>query len=160
MVLDSFCGTGESTKILSKTYSEYLVVGIDKSSHRLGKHEKKELTNYLLLHDNCESIWEYLVERGIKVDFHYIFYPNPWPKAKHLKRRIYGHPSFSSLLQLGGILEVRSNWDCYIEEFGISLFIAGVYGVVSALPENTPISPFERKFQKSGHVLWKYKGKL
>ena len=32
---------------------------------------------------------------------HYLLYPNPWPKAKHLQRRVHGHGSFPLLLQLG-----------------------------------------------------------
>ena len=55
---------------------------------------------------------------------------------------------------------MRSNWDCYIEELGISLLIAGIFGTVSLLTANTPVSPFEQKFQDSGHDLWEYKGKL
>ena len=136
------------------------MLGIDKSSHRLRKHKKSTSKNYLLLNEHCENIWEYLIERGLKVDFHYIYYPNPWPKSKHLKRRIYGHPSFPSLIRLGGNIEVRSNWDCYIEELGISLLIAGIFGTVSLLTGDTTVSPFEKKFQDSGHDLWKYKGKL
>ena len=85
LVIDSFCGTGESTKILSKEHPEFLVLGIDKSSYGLNKHKKSASKNYLLINEHCENIWEYLIKRGLKVDFHYIFYPNPWPKSKHLK---------------------------------------------------------------------------
>ena len=146
--------------MLSRQHPGYLIFGIDKSSYRLGKHQRNSDTNYLLLNEHCEDIWEYLLERNIRVDFHYIFYPNPWPKAKHLKRRIYGHPSFLKLIKLGGKIEVRSNWHYYIEEFGISLLIAGVFGIVSLMTKSTPVSPFEKKFQESGHALWKYQGKL
>jgi tRNA (guanine-N7-)-methyltransferase len=38
IVLDSFCGTGHSTAILAQRHEGHLIVGIDKSAQRLGKH--------------------------------------------------------------------------------------------------------------------------
>ncbi len=160
IVLDSFCGTGESTKYLSTIYPEHLVIGIEKSSHRLSKHVKADQKNYVLLHAKCEAVWSELAAQSISVDFHYIFYPNPWPKAKHLMRRVHGHPTFYTLTQLGGQVELRSNWACYVEEFGIAMTIAGAHGFINCAQEIQPLTPFERKFANSGHVLYIYKGKL
>jgi len=156
LVLDSFCGTGHSTAILAQRHPDHLVVGIDKSSHRLAKHRVTECENYLLLRAQCEDIWRLLLDQKITPDFHYIFYPNPWPKSGHLQRRVHGHPSFRSLLQLGGRLELRSNWLLYIEEFGVAMSIAGVHGTVSRLVPDTPISLFERKYHASEQRLWSY----
>ena len=160
LVIDSFCGIGESTKSLAEIYPEHLIVGIDKSASRLKKHKRTNAENYLLLHSYCEAIWEELTARKIRADFHYILYPNPWPKAKHLMRRVHGHPTFATLTRLGGEIELRSNWACYVEEFHLAMLIAGASGNIAALHNITPLTPFERKFDKSGHTLWQYKGKL
>ncbi|CAA0100131.1 tRNA (guanine-N(7)-)-methyltransferase [Halioglobus japonicus] len=157
LVLDSFCGTGHSTAALAERHPEHLVVGIDKSAQRLAKHPFKVCDNYLLLRADCEDIWQLLVRDGLRADFHYIFYPNPWPKARHLQRRVHGHASLPLLLQLGGALELRSNWPLYIEEFDVAMQLAGHSGHVGKLPDSTAdMSLFERKYRNSGHQLWVY----
>lgn len=161
LVLDSFCGTGHSTAALAERHPGHLVVGIDKSAQRLAKHPFPNSDNYLLLRADCEDIWQLLARDGMRADFHYLLYPNPWPKAKHLQRRVHGHASFPLLLQLGGRLELRSNWQLYVEEFGVAMHLAGCRGRVSKLVDAEPdLSLFERKYRSSGHDLWTYTAKI
>ena len=155
LVLDSFCGTGMSTALLAQRHPDHLVVGIDQSAHRLHKHEQQP-GDYLLLRANCEDVWQLLLRSGQRVDHHYLLYPNPWPKTKHLQRRIHGHASFAWLLELGGNIELRSNWQLYVEEFGLAMHIAGRRGVVARVEGNPALSLFEAKYRRSGHPLWRY----
>lgn len=156
LVLDSFCGTGMSTALLAARHPRHLVVGIDRSGHRLHRHQNPDGTGYLLLQAECEPIWRQLLAAGVQVDYHYLLYPNPWPKARHLQRRIHGHAAFRELVSLGGILELRSNWQLYVEEFGVSLHLAGVRGIVRELPVQPPLTLFEKKYLSSGQTLWQY----
>jgi hypothetical protein len=55
-------------------------------------------------------------------------------------------------------VEVRSNWQLYIEEFGLAMQLAGHPGVVSLLPEQSPLTLFEGKYRASGHPLWRFVG--
>jgi tRNA G46 methylase TrmB len=161
LVLDSFCGTGHSTAALAARHPGHLVVGTDKSARRLAKHPRGSSDNYLLLQADCEDIWHLLAHAGLRTDYHYILYPNPWPKAGHLQRRIHGHASFPLLLQLGGKLELRSNWQVYVEEFGCAMHLAGQRGWVGKLAESGPgLSLFEQKYRRSGHDLWAYSGRI
>ncbi len=157
LVLDSFCGTGHSTAALALRHPEHLVVGIDKSARRLAKHPHGSGDNYLLLQADCEDIWNLLGRAGLRTDYHYILYPNPWPKSGHLQRRIHGHASFALLLRLGGKLELRSNWQLYVEEFGCAMHLAGQRGCIRAVDGSEPdLSLFEQKYRRSGHELWSY----
>ena len=158
LILDSFCGTGHSTAALAELHPDHLVVGIDKSSHRLARHPGASHGNYLLLQADCDDIWQLLVHEGLTADRHYLLYPNPWPKAKHLQRRIHGHGSFPLLLQLGGQLELRYNWQTYVEEFGLAMHLAGCRGRIASVPAGPGLSLFEQKYQQSGHDLWSFKG--
>ena len=161
LVLDSFCGTGHSTAALAERHPGHLVVGIDKSVQRLAKHPYPDSDDYLLLRADCEDIWQLLVRDGLKVDFHYMLYPNPWPKSKHLQRRIHGHASFPLLLKIGGALELRSNWQLYIEEFGVAMHLAGYRGAVGMVPSSDPaLSLFEQKYRDSHHTLWRYTARI
>ena len=154
LILDSFCGTGHSTAELARRHPGHLLIGIDKSGHRLQRHPGGNTDNYLLLQADCEAIWQHLVERAVRVDYHYLLYPNPWPKPGHLQRRIHGHPAFPRLLQLGGRVELRSNWQLYVEEFGLALQLCGIPGLVRRIEPHPPITLFERKYHDSGHQLW------
>lgn len=158
LVLDSFCGTGHSTAILAARHPGHLVVGIDKSGQRLDRHPGGTSDNYLLLRADCEDIWQLLVRDSLGVDYHYMLYPNPWPKSRHVQRRIHAHPAFPLLLQLAGRargqLELRSNWQLYVEEFGVAMFLAGCPGVISKLGGRPATTLFEQKYQRSGHDLW------
>jgi len=158
LVLDSFCGTGHSTATLAERHPDHLVVGVDKSARRLAKHMGNSSENYLLLQADCEDIWQLLLAAEMSVDYHYLLYPNPWPKSRHLQRRIHGSATFPWLLRLGGKIELRSNWQLYIEEFGLAMHLAGCCGTVFQLPQLAPLTLFEAKYQASGHELWGYVG--
>ena len=158
LVLDSFCGTGRSTAQLALRHPDHLVVGVDKSAHRLAKHVASGSDNYLLLQADCEDIWQLLLHAEMCVDYHYLLYPNPWPKSRHLQRRVHGSAAFPWLVSLGGRIELRSNWRIYVEEFGLAMHLANHCGRVFILPEAAPMTLFEEKYRASGHPLWVYVG--
>ena len=166
IVLDSFCGSGHSTVALARRHPDHLVVGVDKSAARLGRHPPGPEDNYLLLRAECETLWQLLATRGIGVHHHYLLYPNPWPKAAHLQRRVHGSAGFYWLAQLAaspaaqqtspGRIELRSNWQTYVEEFGVAMHLAGHPGCVARIAPEPPLSLFERKYCDSGHELWAF----
>lgn len=154
VILDSFCGAGLSTARIGEQHPGALVIGVDKSAHRLGKASGIP-ANCLLLQAHCEAIWQALVGRGPPLAAHYLLYPNPWPKARQLGRRVHGHPAFPLLASLGGRIEVRSNWQIYVEEFGLALHLLGHPSRIATVPDGEPTTTlFERKYRASGHRLW------
>ena len=154
LILDSFCGTGMSTAKLASQNPKALVIGIDKSADRLSRHEQTPSQNYHLIRGNCEHIWSQLVAANVECEQHYLLYPNPWPKKAHLKRRIHGHPSFPLLKQLGGAIEVRSNWKIYVDEFAAAAQLLGLDTQVKSLSSTVPMTLFERKYAaNSEHLL-------
>jgi tRNA G46 methylase TrmB len=160
LILDSFCGTGQSSIHLAETHSHALVIGIDKSAQRLGR-SRETPDNCQLLQAHCEAVWRHLLRRGCKLEGHYLLYPNPWPKPGHLSRRVHGHPAFPLLLQLGGRLELRSNWQLYLEEFGVALHLLGQPSRIAVIADTGPaLTLFERKYRDSGHRLWSLTAQL
>ena len=155
LIFDSFCGTGMSTGLLAERYPDHMVLGIDKSAARLGRHESAAVDNYRLVRADCDDFWKLAVAAGWRLDHHFLLYPNPWPKPGQLKRRIHGSPVFPSLLSLGGGVELRSNWQVYVEEFGSALAIAGYSPEVSLVESETTLTLHEGKYQRSGHPLWR-----
>ncbi len=154
-ILDSYCGTGESTRTLAQMFPGHAVLGIDKSAARLARHQASGEDNYHLLRADTDDIWRLLADAGLRPDRHCIFYPNPWPKADHLKRRCHGSPLFPSLLALGGELDLRTNWRIYAEEFCAALKIADIAAQVTEFKANPAITAFERKYSEAGQSLWR-----
>lgn len=159
LVFDSGCGVGESTLHLARQHPEALVIGIDKSDYRINKHQRlcepDEATNYLLVRADLNDIWRLAAAAGWRLSRHYILYPNPWPKARHLQRRWHAAPVFPALLALGGCLELRSNWEIYVREFGLALGFAGQRFVVERYKPGRAITPFERKYSQATQPLWR-----
>ncbi len=160
LILDSGCGTGHASKLLATANPDKLIIGVDKSSHRLAKGgldcNFELLENCLLLKMNLVDFWRLAVEHDWKLEKHYLLYPNPWPKAKHLRRRWYAHPVFPQLLKLGGELELRCNWKLYAEEFQAAMnFITPGSCILTEYSERTGISLFEQKYLRQGHQLYR-----
>ena len=160
IVLDSFCGTGMSTAILAAQFPEAWVVGIDQSAHRLAKHQPTEQRNYHLLRAEAEPFWCCLAEAGIRLHSHWLLYPNPWPKASQFKKRLHGHGAFPMLAQLGGALEMRTNWHLFAEEFALAADLIGLKGSIDMASPTAPMTLFERKYQERGQTLWRFSGEF
>ncbi len=163
LIFDSCCGTGLSTAALAEMHPNALVVGMDKSAHRLTKHQAyfDQLgQNYLLLQVDLNDFWRLAVEAGWQLSHHYILYPNPWPKSRHLQRRWHGSAVFPFILKLGGQLELRSNWQTYLQEFQVALQLAGFPSQLNSYQTEQPITAFERKYQNSEQQLWQLRCRL
>lgn len=162
LIFDSGCGTGESTRNLAERHPEAWVVGVDKSADRLGRHRAALPANVRLVRAELGDFWRCAVAAGWRLNAHYLPYPNPWPKARHYKRRWPAHPAFPWLLGLGGDLEVRSNWRLYLEEWHIVLESLGVASTLSPIAPalEAPLSPFEAKYLASGHGCYALRAEL
>jgi tRNA G46 methylase TrmB len=160
-VLDAGCGSGASTFALARRHAGRLVLGVDKSAARLLTGERALANgaapaNACLLRCDLVDFWTLAAAAGLRCEAQYLLYPNPWPKPEQLMRRWHAHPVLPALLQLGGTIELRTNWRVYADEFATALHLAGrVEASVDALDEVLPLSPFERKYAESGHRLWR-----
>ena len=162
LILDAGCGTGQSSVSLARQFPDHYVIGVDQSAARLSRysahrHEQDDFPENLdLVRADLVDYWRLLLDAGICLDRHYLFYPNPWPKIGHLSRRWHGHPVFPAILSLGGVLECRTNWDIYIKEFSLAVeYLAGLSVQVEVFVPEVTISPFERKYSDSGHPLYR-----
>jgi len=157
LILDSGCGTGESTLRLARRFGEAQVVGIDQSAARLARQPGPAPDNARLLRARAEDFWRLLSADNDRPARHFLLYPNPWPKPEHLKRRWPGHPAFPHLLALGGRLELRCNWRIYALEFRHAAGMCGAsIPAVVGFQADSPLSPFERKYAASGHDLFRF----
>jgi len=160
LILDAGCGVGHSTIALARAFPDHFVWGVDQSEDRLNRRKPYPDAllpkNMLLVRADLVDFWRLLADEGVSLARHYILYPNPWPKIGHVGRRWPAHPVFPFIPRLGGVLECRTNWQVYIEEFCAAL------GVLLDQPVSwetfdapSPLTPFERKYRDSGQPLYR-----
>jgi tRNA G46 methylase TrmB len=164
LMLDAGCGVGLSSRRLARRFPDHAVIGIDRSADRLDRDHGPVPDNALLVRADLVDFWRLALAADWQPSRHYLLYPNPYPKAVHLKRRWHGHPVFPVILALGGRIELRSNWKLYVEEFALALQQAtGTRAEVEALdlpPDSIHdecLTPFEGKYHAGGHSLWRLK---
>jgi tRNA (guanine-N7-)-methyltransferase len=169
IVLDSGCGTGVSTRQIAEHYPDCLVIGVDKSEVRLRKLPGSHFSdrhfsqgcffyregNAIWLRAELASFWRLALQSGWRLHRHYLLYPNPWPKPGQVLRRWHAHPVFPTLLQLGGQLELRCNWEIYAREFVAAVEMAACRDVCLTEGVDSVITtPFESKYRNSGQTLY------
>lgn len=160
LILDAGCGVGHSTIQIARAYPDHWVIGVDQSADRLERRKPYPDAllpkNMVFVRADLVDYWRLLVDAGLHLARHYILYPNPWPKIGHLARRWHAHPVFPWIPRLGGVLECRSNWQVYIEEFALALGMAcGTRIDWERFEAETPLTPFERKYRDSGQALYR-----
>lgn len=156
LILDAACGTGASSVQLAERNPDCFVIGVDQSAARLDTAKGTLPPNLRLVRADLVDYWRLLAERGVGLHRHCLFYPNPWPKIGHLSRRWHGHAVFPVLPALGGVIECRSNWRIYVEEFAFALGrVLGREVGWEAFVAEEPVSPFERKYRDSGQQLYR-----
>lgn len=160
LILDAGCGVGHSTIQLARQFPQAWVIGVDQSEERLTRRkpypEALLPTNMVLIRADLVDFWRLLADAGHRLARHYILYPNPWPKIGHLNRRWHAHPVFPVIARLGGVLECRTNWSVYAEEFAVALgVLTGRTPEVETFTAPSPLTPFERKYRDSGQPLYR-----
>lgn len=162
VILDIGCGVGQSTYELSQVFPEHLVIGIDKSEDRIERKNffKKNLPkNCLIIRADIIDLWPLFCEfqkEDRKITHQFIFYPNPYPKSTHLKKRWHGHNSFKYLVGINSYVELRTNWKIYAQEFKEAYSIADKSKTIKMNSYETKkmMTPFEKKYLESGHELF------
>lgn len=91
-----------------------------------------------------------------------IWFPDPWPKKRHHKRRLI-QPEFLARIRpklaIGGLLHLATDWQPYAEHMLECLSAApGYANTVTAgyapRPESRPLTHFEQRGQRLGHGVW------
>ena len=95
-----------------------------------------------------------------------LFFPDPWHKSRHHKRRIV-QPAFAELvrhkLKIGGVLHMATDWEAYAEHMIEVMNAAPGYsnlaadGRCVARPAERPTTKFERRGERLGHGVWDLK---
>ncbi|XKM14118.1 tRNA (guanosine(46)-N7)-methyltransferase TrmB [Orbaceae bacterium ac157xtp] len=124
--------------------------------------EQNQLKNIKVMCHDAVEVLENMIQDGSLSKIQ-IFFPDPWHKAKHNKRRII-QPGFVALLRqklrLGGILHLATDWQNYAEHMLEVLSNAEGYknlaidGGYIPRPDSRPLTKFEKRGLNLGHGVW------
>jgi tRNA (guanine-N7-)-methyltransferase len=159
-------GAGEALLAFAQSHPDIDCLGIE--VHRpgvghlmLGAHAA-ELKNLRVMdRDAVEVLRDQLPEASIAIA--HIFFPDPWHKKRHHKRRLIQAPFAALLARVispGGTLRLATDWEHYAEQMREVLDastefdnIAGSAGFV-ARSAVRPLTRFERRGHRLGHGVW------
>ena len=163
LVLEIGSGMGEATAAMAAADPgrDYLAVEahLPGIAHLLGLVESQGLRNVRVAHgDALDLVRRRLPEQSL--DAVHVFFPDPWPKARHHKRRII-QPAHVALLRsrlaLGGTLHCATDWleyaESMLEVLDADPGLENPSGGFAPRPEHRPVTKFERRGLGLGHEV-------
>ncbi|PIE44847.1 MAG: tRNA (guanosine(46)-N7)-methyltransferase TrmB [Gammaproteobacteria bacterium] len=159
-------GNGESFIEMAEHAPHTLFIGAEVHKpgigHTLLLAKQKQLHNIRVIeHDAVEFIDNMLPAKSL--DRVQIFFPDPWPKKRHFKRRLI-QPEFCQklrrVLKKGGILHIATDWLPYAEHCVLVINSLDFFNNLSPdnryikKPDYRPQTKFERRGLKLGHSVY------
>jgi tRNA (guanine-N7-)-methyltransferase len=155
---------GETTAAIAQAHpdSDYLALEVHTPGvgSLLKQIDEKQLRNIRIIqHDAVEVLRDMLT--GNALDGAHIFFPDPWHKARHNKRRLIQPPFVAQLvrkLKPGGYIHVATDWQDYAEQV-LAVLSADTMLENSATgyaprPAHRPLTKFEQRGLRLGHGVW------
>ncbi len=167
LILEIGFGMGEATAHIAKVRPEdnFLCCevhepGVGALLKRIGEQEIENIR--ILQHDAVEVIDQMLAPASL--DGIHIFFPDPWHKKKHNKRRLIQPALVEKLaarLKPGGYLHCATDWQPYAEQM---LEVLGAHALLknssqqadgyAIQPDYRPLTKFENRGLRLGHGVW------
>ena len=165
VVLEIGFGMGKSLVEMAAAAPEKNFIGIE--VHRPGvgacltSAQEAGITNLrLFCHDAVEVLGQMIPDQSI--DTLQLFFPDPWHKSRHHKRRIV-QPAFVQMLRpklkIGGVFHMATDWENYAEHMlevmnAAEGFVNTVEGDYAPRPDSRPLTKFEQRGHRLGHGVW------
>lgn len=163
-ILEIGFGMGETTARIAAENPGNDYLGVEVHTPGVGallKHlQEQALTNVRVVqHDAVEVVRE-MIPEGSLAGIH-VFFPDPWPKKRHHKRRLL-QPEFvrllASRLAPGGYLHAATDWQEYAEHILATLSseaaLSNRHPGFADRPDTRPETKFEQRGLRLGHGTW------
>ena len=159
-VLEIGFGMGETTATIAAAHPEVDYLGVEVHTPGVGSLLNRiaslGLKNVRIVQHDAVEVLEQMIPLA-SLDGVHVFFPDPWPKKRHHKRRLI-QPAFVALLasrmKRGAPVHVATDWEDYAVQ--IREAFAGEPAFENAAQElaSRPETKFERRGTKLGHHVW------
>jgi len=150
VVMEIGYGMGEATWQIAKDNPAINYLGVEVHMPGVGKLmarlDELALTNVKLIERDVLEVFHYMISDG-SLDGIHLYFPDPWPKKRHNKRRIVNQRFISEVakkLKPGGYIHIATDWVPYAEwiteQFNETTLFTG--GVINR-PDSRPLTRFE-----------------
>jgi len=150
IIMEIGFGMGEATAIIAKNHPNNGYIAVDVHppgiGKLLGRIVENDLKNLRVIEDDVHIVLPHMFEDE-SLDAIHLYFPDPWPKKKHNKRRIVNEGFLSLIhpkLKKGGYIHIATDWVPYAismqEVFAASSLFTG--GVIEK-PVSRPVTRFE-----------------
>lgn len=156
LILEVGFGVGTSLAEQAKMHPDYLFIGIEVHKPGIAKiikliKENESKNIFVIEHDAIEILEQWLNPNSL--DKFQLFFPDPWPKKKHHKRRIVNEQFVSlvhrCLKSQVGIIHIATDWENYAEHVQ-NVFNNHIDKFESYGSENIIAPRLKTKFEKRG----------
>jgi tRNA (guanine-N7-)-methyltransferase len=163
-ILEIGFGMGETTAAIAAAHPDTDYLGIEVHTPGVGSLLKQldalALTNVRIIQHDAVEVLQHMIAPGC-LDGVHIFFPDPWPKKRHHKRRLIQPPLVDLLAQKlkpGGYLHAATDWHEYAEQI-LAVFTAAptlrnTAADYAPRPDYRPRTKFEARGLKLGHGVW------
>jgi tRNA (guanine-N7-)-methyltransferase len=163
-VLEIGFGMGASTAEIAAVRPGDDFLGVEVHEPGVGALLKligdQNLTNIRIIQHDAVEVLEQMIAPA-SLDGVHIFFPDPWHKARHHKRRLI-QPKFVELLvsrmKPGGYLHCATDWQNYAEQMlevlGAERALENTAADYAPRPDYRPVTKFERRGLRLGHGVW------
>jgi len=160
-VLDVGFGMGETTAAMAEVRADVDFLAVDVHGPGVGsllrRIDERGLTNVRVMkHDAVEVVAAMIAPASLSGV--HVFFPDPWPKKRHHKRRLLALPFVHELAQKlgpGGYLHVATDWEEYAQEVLATLaaesLLENTADGFAPRPATRPLTKFEARGLKLGH---------
>lgn len=157
-------GMGDTTAEIAENLNKSNFIAIDVHSPGVGnllnKIKEKELQNLKIIqHDAVEVLEKMIINKSL--DAIHIFFPDPWHKKRHNKRRLIQKPFLeliSKKLKKDGYIHIATDWEDYanwvIEIFNKNKMYKIKNSDFSKKPSYRPKTKYENRGINLGHQVW------
>jgi tRNA (guanine-N7-)-methyltransferase len=159
LILEIGFGMGHSLAAQAKNHPENHYIGVEVHKPGIGslllQIQKEKINNIrIFCCDVMEVLKNNIPEQAL--DKVQIFFPDPWPKKRHQKRRLI-QPDFLTLihqkLKPGGILHIATDWEDYYTHILETIKKSLLFEIIT-IPHDRPPTKFEQRGKKLGHEVW------
>jgi len=163
-ILEIGFGMGETTAAIAAAHPERDYLGIEVHTPGVGallRHvESLGLTNVRVIQHDAVEVVGRMIAPGV-LDGVHVFFPDPWPKKRHHKRRLL-QPEFVHLLgtrlKPGAYLHAATDWEDYagqmLEVLSAEPLLENTATGFAPRPEERPLTKFETRGTRLGHGVW------
>lgn len=163
-ILEIGFGMGETTAHIAEQHPEWDILGIEVHTPGVGSLLKqvseRRLTNVRVVQHDAVEVLKSMIADG-SLDGVHIFFPDPWHKKRHHKRRLIQQgfvELLSNKLKPGGCLHVATDWQEYaewiLENLCAEPTLKNTARDYAPKPEYRPLTKFEKRGLRLGHGVW------